>query len=146
MYNIGNRPGWAWIFILEGLLTIIFGFFSFWAVYDFPDNIKTKFLSAEDKAQAIYRLKADHQSSTAHENFSMVYVYQALRDWKIWLGMIIYSSCTMPLYAFSMFLPTIIHDLGWSTSVVQTQLYSTPPYVAGTLVTLIIGYLSDRFS
>ncbi len=52
----------------------------------------------------------------------------------------------LQLYAFSMFLSTIIRDLGWSTSVVQTELYSASPYVAGALVTLMIGYLSDRFS
>ncbi|KAM5343974.1 hypothetical protein ACJ41O_012511 [Fusarium nematophilum] len=146
MHGIGNLPGWAWIFILEGLLTVVFGFASFWAVYGFPDDPKTTFLSAEDKARAIYRLKADHQSSASHEKFKIIYVYQALQDWKMWLGMIIYSGCTMPLYAFSMFLPTIIHDLGWTTSVVQSQLYSAPPYVAGALFTLLTGYLSDRFS
>jgi MFS transporter, ACS family, DAL5 transporter family protein len=76
----------------------------------------------------------------------MAFVYQALRDWKMWLAMVIYSGCTMPLYAFSMFLPTIIHDLSWSTSVVQSQLYSAPPYIAGALLTLITGYLSDRYA
>lgn len=133
MHGVGNLPGWSWIFILEGLLTVIFGFASFWAVYDFPDDPKTTFLSPEDKARAINRLKEDHQASAKHENFSMTFVYQSLRDWKMWLAMIIYSGCTMPLYAFSMFLPTIIHDLGWSTSVVQSQLYSAPPYIAGAL-------------
>ncbi len=86
MHGIGNLPGWAWIFTIEGRLTVIFGFISFWAVYDFPDDPKTTFLSAEDKARAIHRLKTGHQSSAAHESFSMVYVYQALRDWKMWLG------------------------------------------------------------
>ncbi|KAH7362796.1 major facilitator superfamily domain-containing protein [Plectosphaerella cucumerina] len=102
----------------ESLSTVIFGVASFWAVYDFPDDPNTTFLSPEDKARAIKRLKEDHQASAKH-NFSMNFFYQALRDWKMWLAMIIYSGCTIPLYAFSMFLPTIIHDLGWSTSVVQ---------------------------
>ncbi|KAH6669189.1 major facilitator superfamily domain-containing protein [Plectosphaerella plurivora] len=146
MHGIGNLPGWAWIFILEGLLTVIFGFASFWAVYDFPDDPKTTFLSPEDKARAIHRLEEDHQASAMHEKFSMSFITQALRDWKMWLAMVIYSGCTMPLYAFSMFLPTIIHDLGWSTSVVQSQLYSAPPYIAGALLTLVTGYPSDRYA
>jgi len=146
MDGVGNIAGWAWIFILEGLLTIMAGIASFWAVYDFPDDPKTKFLTAEDKARAINRLKEDHQSSAKHERFDMMYVYRALRDWKMWLGMMIYSGCTMPLYAFSMFLPTVIHDLGLSSSVTQTQLYSAPPYIAGALFTILTGYLSDRYS
>src|SRR3984885_15897199 len=30
MDGIGGRPGWAWIFILEGILTVLFGLASFW--------------------------------------------------------------------------------------------------------------------
>ncbi len=61
MNGIGGRPGWAWIFILEGLLTVIFGFLSFWMVHDFPDE--ARFLSPEDRARVVLRLKQDQQSS-----------------------------------------------------------------------------------
>ena len=43
MDGIGGKPGWAWIFILEGLITVVAGFLSFWIIQDFPDN--AKFLS-----------------------------------------------------------------------------------------------------
>lgn len=43
MDGIGNKPGWAWIFILEGLFTVVVGVMSFKYVHDFPDN--AKFLS-----------------------------------------------------------------------------------------------------
>ena len=144
MDGVGGRPGWAWIFILEGLLTVLFGTASFWTMYDFPDGERTRFLSPADKARALRRLQDDNQSSAAHEKFSMVYVGQALRDWKMWVGMFIYSGATMPLYAFSMFLPTIIHELGWSTTVIRSQLYSVPPYVLAALYTVAIGYYADR--
>lgn len=146
MDGIGNLAGWAWIFILEGLLTVIFGVASFWAVYDFPDGPKTRFLKPEEKQRAILRLKQDKQASASYEAFQMLYVWQALKDWKTWLGMIIYSGATMPLYAFSMFLPTIIMDLGWNTGVVKSQLYSVPPYVLAALFTVVVGYLADRMN
>lgn len=144
MDGIAGIEGWAWIFILEGLLTIVFGVASFWTVYDFPDGSKTRFLSATEKKRAIQRLKDDKQSSASHEVFKMEYVWQAVKDWKMWLAMVIYSGCTMPLYAFSMFLPTIIHELGWNANVIQAQLYSVPPYVFAALFTVVAGYVSDR--
>lgn len=144
MHGIGGRPGWAWIFILEGLLTIVFGVASFWAVYDFPDGPRTRFLSTTEKKHILQRLKDDKQSSASGEAFSMEYVWQAVKDWKMWLAMVIYSGCTMPLYAFSMFLPTIIHELGWNANVIQAQLYSVPPYVLAALFTVVVGYVSDR--
>lgn len=40
MEGVGNKPGWAWIFILEGIVTVLFGAASFYMVHDFPDNAK----------------------------------------------------------------------------------------------------------
>ncbi|KAK0650014.1 major facilitator superfamily transporter [Cercophora newfieldiana] len=142
MNGVGGKRGWAWIFILEGLLTVLFGIASFWFVYDFPSE--AKFLSPEDRARVMRRLRADKQSSANSESFSWACLWSALRDWKMWLGMSIYMGTTVPLYAFSIFLPSIIRDLGWGTTVVQTQLYSVPPYVAAALLTVAVGWLSDR--
>jgi hypothetical protein len=53
-------------------------------------------------------------------------------------------GCDMPLYAFSLFLPSIINDLGWSTTVVRSQLMSVPPYAVAAILTVTIGYIADR--
>ncbi|KAL3417948.1 major facilitator superfamily transporter [Phlyctema vagabunda] len=140
MDGLGGRPGWAWIFILEGILTVVFGVASFWFVHDFPDD--ATFLTPEDRARVIYRLKSDQQSSAEHEEFRMKYVWLALKDYKMWLGMVIYMGCDMPLYAFSLFLPTIISELGYTTT--KAQLLSVPPYAAAALLTVTVGYIADR--
>ncbi|KAL2183949.1 MFS general substrate transporter [Thermothelomyces heterothallicus CBS 203.75] len=142
MDGIRGIPGWAWIFILEGLLTIVVGIASFWMVHDFPDE--ARFLSEDDRARVIRRLKLDKQASANHESFRMTWFWQAVRDWKMWLGMVIYMGCDMPLYAFSLFLPTIIANLGWNTSVVRAQLMSVPPYAAAALLTVAVGFVADR--
>ncbi|RYC66083.1 hypothetical protein CHU98_g98 [Xylaria longipes] len=138
----GNLAGWRWIFILEGLLTVIVAVASFWMVHDFPDD--ARFLSEEDRSRVIRRLKLDQQSSAEHEEWSTRYLYAGLKDWKMWLGMVIYMGCDMPLYAFSLFLPTIIQESGWSTSVIRTNLLSVPPYAAAAVLTIIIGFIADR--
>lgn len=60
----------------------------------------------------------------------------------MWLGMIIYMGCDMALYAFSLFLPTIISELGYSN--VKAQLLSVPPYAAAAVLTILIGWIADR--
>jgi len=142
MDGIGGRPGWAWIFILEGLLTVVVGVLSFWMVHDFPDE--ARFLSEADRARVIRRLKLDQQSSAEHEEWRVSYLWAAIKDWKMWLGMAIYMGCDMPLYAFSLFLPSIINNLGWNTTVVRSQLMSVPPYVAAAVLTVAVGYIADR--
>ncbi|KAI1074582.1 MFS general substrate transporter [Whalleya microplaca] len=142
MDGIGGRPGWAWIFILEGLLTVVFGVLSFWMVHDFPDQ--ARFLSDDDRARVVRRLKMDQQSSAEHEEWKISYLYAGLKDWKMWLGMVIYMGCDMPLYAFSLFLPSIVQNLGWGSSTVRAQLMSVPPYVVAALLTVVIGFIADR--
>jgi len=143
MDGIGGRPGWAWIFILEGLLTVLAGFASFYMVLDFPHE--TSWLSEGDRQIVMRRLNDDQRSYSGEpETFKWAYVWQAVADWKTWLGMAIYMGCDMPLYAFSLFLPSIVQSLGWNTSTVRSQLMSAPPYLAAAIVTVAVGWAADR--
>ncbi|KAF2196329.1 MFS general substrate transporter [Delitschia confertaspora ATCC 74209] len=140
MDGIGGKRGWAWIFILEGLFTIIVGIASYWMVHDFPDD--AKFLTPDDRARVLRRLKADKQSSAEHEEFKMSYFWASVRDWKTWAFAVIYMGCDGALYAFSLFLPSIINQLGYTST--TANLLSVPPYAAAALLTVAIGYLADR--
>ncbi|KAH0836259.1 hypothetical protein AYO21_10219 [Fonsecaea monophora] len=132
MDGVGGKPGWAWIFILEGLATII--------VHDFPDE--AKFLSDDDRRRVIRRLKLDKQSSAEHEEFRMQYFWAATKDWKTWTGALIYMGCDGALYAFSLFLPTIIQQMGYKS--IHAQLLSVPPYAVAAVVTITVGFVADR--
>ena len=140
MDGIGGKRGWAWIFILEGLATILIAVASYWMVFDFPDE--AKFLSPIDRQRVLRRLKADQQSSAEHEEFKMSYFWASVRDWKTWLFAIIYMGADGPLYAFSLFLPSIIQSLGYAST--KAQLLSVPPYAAAAILTISIGYTADR--
>ena len=82
--NTTNKSGWAWIFILEGLATVVAGLMSFWIIQDFPDT--AKFLSDAERTVVIRRLQSDDQFSAAGEKLKMKYIWQSLLDWKTWLG------------------------------------------------------------
>ena len=40
MKSVGGKPGWAWIFILDRLFTVVVGVPSYWMVHDFPDGAR----------------------------------------------------------------------------------------------------------
>lgn len=144
MDGLSNIAGWQWIFIIEGLATVVIGGISFWMVHDFPDE--AKFLSDEDRARVLWRLKQDQQSSAEHEEFKIDYLYAAVKDWKTYAGMLIYMGPLMPLYSFSLFLPTIIQNMSFTSpdAVIKNQLLSVPPYVLAALLTIVVGFWSDR--
>lgn len=141
MEGIGGKHAWAWIFILEGLVTVVAGAASFWIIQDFPDT--AKFLTEEERTLVIRRLQADDQFSAAGENLKMKYIWKSLLDWKTWIGMVIYVGADMPLYAFSLFLPSIINQLGFKAT--PANLLTVPVYFAAGLMTCFVGFMADRY-
>lgn len=51
---------------------------------------------------------------------------------------------SLPLYTLSLFLPTIIKDMGYTSA--QSQLLTIPPYALATLFTILIAILSERYA
>jgi MFS family permease len=121
-----GRPAWAWIFIIEGAATIVLGALSFWLVQDFPDS--ATFLSEPERAHVVRRLQADGQFSAAGEGLRARAVWEAIRAPRTWLCMLFFVGSDMPLYAFSLFLPSIIKEV-WKTPASW--------YSAGPLITVL---------
>ena len=99
MDGVGGKPGWAWIFILEGLATVIAGAASFFIIQDFPDT--ARFLSEDERAMVIGRLQDDDQFSAGGEKFKLQNIISSLKDWKTWLGselglLVAFSDARLP--------------------------------------------------
>jgi cyanate permease len=109
-------------------------------VHDFPDE--ATFLTPSERLRAIRRLREDKQASGHREELKSMFVWQALKDWKTYLFMTIYGGSAGSLYAFSLFLPSIIKELGYTS--VKANLLSVPPYAAAFVLTITVGWLADR--
>ncbi|KAI3397138.1 hypothetical protein diail_11199 [Diaporthe ilicicola] len=152
MDGVGNLEGWRWIFILEGIATVVAAVAAFFLLHDFPET--AKFLTEEERAFVVFRLKYQGQSSklggasgTADQvaqadEFQWKYVGQAFTDWQIWVNIFVYWGIVCPLYGTSLFLPTIIKNLGYTSS--TAQLMTVPIYVTAAILAVIFAYLSDR--
>ncbi|CAH0019800.1 unnamed protein product, partial [Clonostachys rhizophaga] len=57
MEGISGLGGWRWIFILEGILTVLIGVIIPWALPDSPET--ASFLTQKEKAILIHRLQQD---------------------------------------------------------------------------------------
>lgn len=85
MEGIGNKPGWSWIFILEGLFTFIFGVTSFLLLPRSPEH--AYFFSNEEKGYVISKLKEDgvEGEDPTMNGFSWREVGQAFTLPQVWL-------------------------------------------------------------
>ncbi|RYP92440.1 hypothetical protein DL770_001457 [Monosporascus sp. CRB-9-2] len=91
MSGVGGHPGWAWIFILEGIVTLVIAIIAFFVMQDYPAT--AKFLNPAEKQEVQRRLEEDR--SALADEFDLKYFWHALRDWKIWM--------TVPPYVVACF-------------------------------------------
>lgn len=81
MDGTAGYHGWQWIFILEGIATVIVAGASFWMLYDYPDT--AKFLSPEERQFMKARLALDNDGCS--QAFKYKFVKDAFLDWKVWM-------------------------------------------------------------
>ncbi|KAL7947804.1 major facilitator superfamily domain-containing protein [Trichoderma barbatum] len=152
MDGVGGYEGWRWIFILEGIATVLVAGLAAFFLHDFPET--AKFLTEEERAFVVHRLKyqgqvqvsangeAEQSQVAQAEEFKWEYVRQAFTDWQVWVNIFVYWSIVCPLYGISLFLPTIIKSLKYTSS--TAQLMTVPIYVTAAILAVISAYFSDK--
>ncbi|NUT78108.1 MFS transporter [Pseudomonas sp. C1C7] len=131
-----NLAGWQWLFIIEGVPTVLVGAFAYFYLTDRIED--AKWLSEEDKK--VLRHNIDKESSGKHLHRLM----DGLANPKIWLLSFIYLFFTMGLYGVSFWLPTLIQASGVQDSM-QLGLLTSIPYALATVTMIVVGKSSDRF-
>ncbi|KAI5118141.1 hypothetical protein M0805_001740 [Coniferiporia weirii] len=140
MEGVGGLHGWAWIFGLEGMATVLLSIVAFLTIHDYPET--ATFLEEDERLYLIERLKFDRTYLSTR--FDMRFVWQAFKDWKIYAQIGVYIGFLIPVYALALFLPTIITELGFTAA--QAQLLTVPPYVIAMPLTMYTSIISDRYS
>ncbi|KAK4139378.1 major facilitator superfamily domain-containing protein, partial [Dichotomopilus funicola] len=150
----GGLEGWRWIFVIEGLLTVVCAAAAYLLL---PTSVATaSYLTPEEKDFALRRLQgqvahapgADRFSPTREreEKFSWGEVRRGIFNVQVWLSSTAYFAILSGLYSFGLFLPTIINDLHITSSADETQLWSIIPYAVATPITVLVALLSDRLN
>ncbi|KZV68752.1 MFS general substrate transporter [Peniophora sp. CONT] len=142
-----NLPGWAWIFILEGLFTTIFGLVSFFII---PQSPRTcGFLSQAEREAYVDALSQDWSGDADEDGkeievFSWSEVLSAFTDAPhvMLLSLPLFFN-GVTLYGLANFTPTIVGAFGYSTT--RTQLLTVPPYACSFVLSLLIAWVSDKY-
>ncbi|PNP48018.1 hypothetical protein TGAMA5MH_00841 [Trichoderma gamsii] len=140
MDGVRGYEAWRWIFIIEGLFTIVFAFASWFIIPAFPQD--ATFLSADERSLLLARLYDDRGEERV--DFNGINWLKVLTDWKIWSFTLIYFCADMGAASISSFTPTILAQLGWSAS--RAQVMSIPVWMVGIVVTLSTSYASGKLS
>lgn len=144
MDGIGGRPGWAWIFILEGLFSILMGIAGFFLVPSTPQD--SKFLTQAEKNLIQTRLELDRPAVTPNapsDTFTVREIWRSLTSIHVIINFIILFMIGTCLYGLALFSPSIVNQLGFSP--VRSQLLSVGPFAGGFFLTLFFAFFSDKY-
>jgi hypothetical protein len=105
-----------------------------------------KFLTPAERAVAVSRLQLDSHGAShpvESETFSWHWVKMAILNWNTLLLSLNFFAIITPIYSYSLFLPTIISGMGYTS--VHANLLTVPPNILAVLTVLATGYASDRY-
>lgn len=122
--------GWQAVFLLEGGVTVLLGFISFFV---FPKSIGTAwFLTPEERLHAVRRMELDnaasHEVDAESTRLTRRDVLDVVKDWKKLLIVLFNITTVLPVTAFTTFLPLVVEGMGYEG--IQASLMSVPPFAA----------------
>ncbi|CAO3622266.1 unnamed protein product [Mucor hiemalis] len=139
MDGVSGLEGWKWIFILEAIPTLLLAFVAYLYLPDFPEN--SKFLNEREREIVVQRLKEDAGPST-ETHFSWKQFWSAFTDYRVYIHSLIYICGSTPLYSLSLFLPSIISEMGFTNLTAQAM--SAPPYAIACVFTIVVAMHADK--
>jgi MFS transporter, ACS family, tartrate transporter len=136
--GVAGLNGWQWMFIAEGIPTILLGAFTLYYLTDRPADANWLTPAQREWLQAV--LEAE---TTAIERHSRHRLIDSIRDARVWLLATLFGCALVGIYGMLMWLPLIIKSLGTLTDIQVGFLSSVPPLL-GIIGTLIASHSSDR--
>ena len=135
MTGMNGWAGWQWMFLLEGIPSILIGIA---VLFYLDDRIShAKWLTDAEKALLQRNIKAEEGTKKD------LPISQTLTSGRVWLMGLIYFSFVMGLYGISFWLPTIIKATGVK-DVLDISLLTAIPYSFAVVAMVLVGRSADR--
>jgi len=130
-----NLAGWQWLFLAEGIPSILVGF---WVIYYLNSSIgEAKWLTSEEKALLAENLITEDKDKTEHK------LADAFKSGKVWVLCAIYFTLMIGLYGIAFWLPTIVKAFGIK-GYLRVGLITAIPYGVAVVGMIFLSHHSDK--
>ncbi|MBS1867597.1 MAG: MFS transporter [Acidobacteria bacterium] len=142
---IVSAHGWRWLFLGEGLVSLVL--IAIWLpmISDHPEN--AKWISREEKEYLVAALSAEKKSNSSRRNNDegepRNRYRQLFRDRNLWLLIGLLVCYTTGQYGYSIWLPTLVEHLT-KQSLSAVGWLTTLPYLAAIVGLYLVGTGSDK--
>jgi MFS family permease len=133
--------GWQWLFLLEGIPSVIIGFLVFVRLPDTPKS--TEWLTQQEKDLIVARV--DEDAADKKHLAGGHRLLDAFKDGRVWALCAVYFCGAVTFYAVSFWMPTIVQELGIDKKdYLKVGLLSMIPWTASVISMVYWGTHSDR--
>jgi sugar phosphate permease len=139
----GGLSGWQWVYLLEGLFTVLFAGIVWWRLPDYPKSKSSNSWLTEREQEYLEVRLATNAPRTGDSAFSKSEIIASLKNPRT------YSFCVMQVfmnlggYGLQWQLPTVTTNLGFA-GLPRNQLLNIAPAAASVLAIIFAGWFLGR--
>ncbi|KAG0650221.1 MFS transporter [Hyphodiscus hymeniophilus] len=146
VYHLGGRgglPGWKWLFIIDGVISLPIAFASFWFLPDTPETNRRNLFSQAEIELAQRRMVAEGRK--LRTPYTVAKVKKILTSWHIWLFSILYATLggTQGTPIFPLYLKTAKKNHKPRYSIVQINNYPSFTFAVSVIAAVVYAWTSD---
>ncbi len=131
--------GWQWLFLLEGIPSVIMGFCVLGFLTDYPRD--AKWLSDEQRQWLVSEMRQEELQRKQLHNADRL---AAILQWKVWLLIAIYFTVAVGTNAGGAYFPKLIKEQFESLTTFQIGLLTALPHICAVIGMSLFGLSSDR--
>ncbi|WP_407655270.1 MFS transporter [Alicyclobacillus dauci] len=128
--------GWQWMFIIEGLIAIVWSIVWWFTVKDQPQE--ASWLTSQEKSDLLEVLKEEQKEIQPVPN-----LLAAAKSRNVFCLMAVYFFWSVGIYGFIMWLPSILKQMSHA-GIAATGWLSALPYLLAIFAMIGISYISDK--
>jgi sugar phosphate permease len=138
--GVANLRGIQWMFLVEGLLAVVVGIWSYFYLTDRPKD--ANWLPPDERRALMETVAAeDMEKGSGHAPQK---VLATLANWRIWYFALIYFFLQIAVYGVTFFLPTQVTAITGQKLGFQASLVTAIPWVFGLAAVAYFPGLADR--
>lgn len=138
MHGRGGLHGWQWLFLLEGIPSVLLGLVVLKILPNGPQE--SPWLSPTEKRWIADRLANDPAARESSQRHSLAHAFTSPL---VYLFCLIYLTMNVGAYGFEMWAPSIIEQLSGGSPQMVGWLNAIPYFIAGVMM-FVISHNSDR--
>jgi MFS transporter, ACS family, tartrate transporter len=131
--------GWRWMFLLEGLPSVLLGLVILAWLPDRP--ARAAWLTDAERAWLVDTLEAEARAAPPVTHDSIM---QFIADRRLWALVAVYFFWSMSSYAIVLWLPLIIKSVAANLTPVQVGFVNSVPFLFAIAGLVLVGRRSDR--